>query len=202
MKRVFLTKEQLSRVITNVIAEGKTTLPLTVGSNNQGYEFTTPTGPSTSGAVGEKAPNTGGGEYGPIFTDTTDKSYEEMYDPNLSPKDNKSFKGPNNHTIPGAGDDGANLKMKDDFGISGVDLKTMGDDYDIKIGDRFMKDLKKGKLPKRSKTKHAPLHPNRHINKAKSKNINHADGVTRAGVTFDTKFKPGTGADPFTVKTS
>ena len=131
MKRVFLTKEQLSRVITNVIAEGKTTLPLTVGSNNQGYEFTTPTGPSTSGAVGEKAPNTGGGEYGPIFTDTTDKSY--VY-------------------------------------------KIIGMDH--------------------------TLHPNRHINKAKSKNINHADGVTRAGVTFDTKFKPGTGADPFTVKTS
>ena len=101
-----------------------------------------------------------------------------MYNQNLSGSNTKDFKGPNDQTIPGTGDDKS------------------------KIGDNFMKDLKKGKLPKKSKTKHASLHPNRHTNKAKSKNINHADGVTRAGVVFDTKFKPGTGADPFTVKTS
>ena len=202
MKRVFLTKEQLSRVISNVIAEEKTTQPVTVGSNNQGEHLKGSTGPSTSGAIDTKAPNTGDGEYGPLFTDTTDKSYEKMYNQNLSGSNTKDFKGPNDQTIPGTGDDKSNVKMKDNFGISGINLKTIGDDYAVKIGDNFMKDLKKGKLPKKSKTKHASLHPNRHTNKAKSKNINHADGVTRAGVVFDTKFKPGTGADPFTVKTS
>jgi hypothetical protein len=227
MRKIFLTKEQLSRVVNNLISEGDEIFPAMAlqmdggqlpeiqGSSNQGqFEPVGPSssggstssddsssGGSTSGAVDSTAPNTGGGGYSPIYTDTTDNSYEKMYDLNISLKAAPDFKGPNSQYIPGAGDEDANLNMKGDFGIKGVSLDTMSGEYDIKVGDKFHKDLKKGKIPKRSKIKHPELHPNRHINKAKSKNVNHIDGITRGGVTFDTKFKPGTGADPFTVKT-
>ena len=132
----------------------------------------------------------------------TDNSYDKMYDLNISLKAAPDFKGPNSQYIPGGGDEDSNLNMKGDFGIKGVSLDTMSGEYDIKVGDKFHKDLKKGKLPKRSKVKHAELHPERHGHKAKSKNINHRDGITRGGITFDTSFKPGSGADPYTVKTS
>ena len=214
-------------MINNIVSEGLTTqgvkgvdkgkdpdktLDIDKGSPNQGDSsssgFQVPTGnPSgTSNSTNQGSvsiPNTGGANFAPATANVSDKAnFDKMYDLNISLKATPDFKGPNAQYIPGAGDEDANLKMKGNFGIDGVTLKTTGGDYDIKIGDKYMKDLKKGKIPKRSKMKHAELSPTRQETKAKSKNINHVDGVTRGGVTFDTKFKPGTGADPFTIKTS
>ena len=225
-----MTERQLAKVISTIVAEGTSTksvkgpdkikdldkgqdpgktIDTFQGSSNTGIDNPTniPTS-NPSGTLqttsGVQTPNTGGGNYAPLFQNVTtdNKSHEKMYDLNISLKATPDFEGPNDQYIPGAGDEDANLKMKDSFGVEGVTLNTMGGDYDIKIGDKFAKDMKKGKLPKKSKIKHANLHPTRHSTKARSKNITHADGITRGGVTFDTKFKPGLGADPYTVKTS
>lgn len=228
MKRIQLTERQLARVINTIVTEGVTSqsvkggkvkgkdpiksLDIDAGSPNQGLGDTTgfqvptgnPSGTSSSTNQGSVSiPNTGGANFAPATANVSDvKNFDKMYDLNISLKATPDFKGPNAQYIPGAGDEEANLQMKGNYGIDGVTLKTMGGDYDIKVGEKYMKDLKKGKIPKRSKIKHAELSPTRQKTKAKSKNINHVDGVTRGGVTFDTKFKPGAGADPFTIKTS
>tara|TARA_B100000579_G_C22811746_1_gene845640 strand:+ start:981 stop:1679 length:699 start_codon:yes stop_codon:yes gene_type:complete len=232
VRRIQLTERQLAKVISTIVAEGTSTssvkpagdagkkdvdkgkdpgktIDTFQGSSNigTGSPINVPTS-NPSGTIqttsGGQTPNTGGGSYAPLFQNVTDanNTHERMYDLNISLKAAPDFKGPNNQYIPGAGDEDAQLQMKDSFGIEGVTLDTMGGDYDIKVGDKFIKDMKKGKLPKKSKIKHANLHPTRHSTKARSKNITHADGITRGGVTFDTKFKPGLGADPYTVKTS
>ena len=229
MKRVKLTETQLSKVINTIVSEGVTTsgvlgkkavdknkspdgpVKVFVGSPNQGpsgSSFTSvptvnPSGTAVSNHGSSVVPNTAGGNFSPATANVSDvKNYDKMYDLNISLKATPDFKGPNNQYIPGAGDEDSNIKMKGNFGIDGVSLETTSGEYDIPIGAKFVKDIKKGKVPKRSKIKHAELNPSRQKTKAKSKNINHVDGITRGGVTFDTKFKPGPGADPFTVKTS
>jgi hypothetical protein len=132
---------------------------------------------------------------------SNDIGYDQSISNNMKWQQPTDFKGVNPTYLPGTSNDpGANLKLTGDFGVDGVKLNTMSGEYDIKLGKQFTKDMKKGKMPKKSKVKHAELHPSRHKNKSRIKNVVHPDGITRGGVTFDSSFKAGKGGDPFTVK--
>ena len=93
------------------------------------------------------------------------------------------------------------MKVKDNFQIKGVKLKTHGGQTQIKIGDNFQKDIKKGPTRKRASIKQPGLHPNRHSSSEKITNVVHKNNITRGGVVFDSSFKPNKGGDPFSIKT-
>ena len=231
VKRVLLTKEQLSRVVGNIIKETTTTgsvsadpklikvkkgKSLAVSSYGQVDVGPTGVGPSTAtgspnqaaGSEGYNSPNTTGNSvaglndmFAPSFTD--DIGYDDSVKTNVEYQQPTVFDGLNPTYLPGSSNDkGANLKMNNDFGFDGVSIDTTSGKYDVKIGKQFKKDMTKGKVHKKSKQKHAELNPNRHKNSSPITNVVHKDGINRGGVSFDSSFKPGKGGDPFTVKTS
>jgi len=231
MRRIFLTQEQLGRVVNNIISEQEIAMmDFMVSSGEQGGHghegrpgggLVEPSGPGPAldpgspnqdagGGDGPATPNTAGGGdvvaglndyYGPTFTD--DIGYDDSIANNLKFQQPTDFKGTNPTYLPGmANDKGANLKLTGDFGMDGVKLTTMSGDMDIKIGKQFSKDMKKGKVHKKAREKHAELHPNRHKNSSRITNTVHPNAITRGGVTFDSSFKASKGGDPFSVKTS
>tara|TARA_R110000765_G_scaffold198851_1_gene304472 strand:+ start:908 stop:1423 length:516 start_codon:yes stop_codon:yes gene_type:complete len=169
---------------------------------NESVEFTDFTHKgSPNQALGKKskAPNTGKGEFGPLFT--KDIGYGKSITNNIDYHLPEPFSGPNTNTIPGSKDKKSNLKVKDNFQIKGVKLKTHGGQTQIKIGDNFQKDIKKGPTRKRASIKQPGLHPNRHSSSEKITNVVHKNNITRGGVVFDSSFKPNKGGDPFSIKT-
>lgn len=230
MKKIYLTKEQLGRVVTNILRESSTTditsaalEPVdkkTIIKNPKGPKSLGPTGSGPSVGVGSpnqaatssggqtNTPNTTGNSvaglndmFSPSFTD--DIGYDKSISNNMEYQQPTDFKGENPTYLPGTSNDkAANLKLTGDFGYDGVTLNTMSGEYDIKLGKQFTKDMKKGKVYKKAKQQHASLHPNRHKNSAKITNTVHPNAITRGGVTFDSSFKAGKGGDPFTIKTS
>ena len=229
-KKIYLTQGQLGRIVENIINEVtgtdaltaldkkglenvkpikpiKVKVPVKTTGGPTGLGVTTNVGSPNQVSAGEGTPNTTGGDsvaglndmFAPMFTDNI--GYEKTITNNIKYQQPTDFKGVNPTYLPGeANDKGANLKLTGDFGVEGVKLDTHSGPYDIKIAQRFTNDMKKGKMHKKSKVKHAELHPNRHKNATRIKNVVHPDGITRGGVTFDSSFKPGKGGDPFTVK--
>ena len=187
-RKVILTEEQLSRIVNQLL--------------NESVEFTDFTHKgSPNQALGKKskAPNTGEGNFSPLFTQ--DIGYDKSITNNIEYHLPKSFSGPNTTTRPGTKDKKSNLKVKDNFQLKGVKLKTYGDEKHIKVGKHFEKDIKKGKARKKASIKQPSLHPNRHSSSAKSTNVIHKNNITRGGVVFDSSFKPNKGGDPFSIKT-
>ena len=188
LRKIILTEEQLSRIVNQML--------------NESVEFTDFTHKgSPNQALGKKskAPNTGEGNFGPLFTQ--DIGYDKSITNNIEYHLPKSFSGPNTNTRPGTKDKKSNLKVKDNFQIKGVKLKTHGDQKHIKIGKHFEKDIKKGTTRKKASIKQPGLHPNRHSSSERITNIVHKNNITRGGVVFDSSFKPNKGGDPFSIKT-
>jgi|TARA_R110001583_G_scaffold48154_2_gene150654 hypothetical protein len=186
--KIILTEEQLSRIVNRML--------------NESVEFTDFTHKgSANQALGKKskAPNTGEGSFGPLFTQ--DIGYGKSITNNIEYHLPKSFSGPNTNTRPGTKDKKSNLKIKDNFQVKGVKLKTHGDQKHIKIGKHFEKDIKKGTPRKKASIKQPGLHPNRHSSSERITNVVHKNNITRGGVVFDSSFKPNKGGDPFSVKT-
>jgi len=187
-RRIILTEKQLSRIVNSIVKESIDFADFThKGSPNQ--------------ALGKKskAPNTGDEYFGPLFTN--DIGYDKSITNNMDYHTPKVFKGVNPSKMPNTNDKQSKLKVKDNFMTQGTQLKTHKGTHNIKIGNHFVKDMKKGKVRKNSSKKHADLHPKRHSSSEKTTNIVHKNNITRGGVVFDSKFKAGKGADPFTIKT-
>ena len=232
MRRIFLTQEQLGRVVNNIISEQEVAAVDIAQAPQQLSQTGTQAGdirlprsePAGSGAAldpgspnqdasgggGPTTPNTaGGGDVVAGLNDyfgptfTDDIGYDDSISNNLKFQQPTDFKGTNPTYLPGMSNDkGANLKLTGDFGMDGVKLNTMSGDMDIKIGKQFSKDMKKGKVHKKAREKHPELHPNRHKNSSRITNTVHPNAITRGGVTFDSSFKASKGGDPFSVKTS